>query len=268
MIVDFIQIKRALDKAANKFIRAEIKKRTPFVSQIAVIHQHEGSDASYETVDRQVQETDYHLTLSKPITLSKDEMGRLSLAEIEKLLIDVAEDMAHKIERTALDKLGRILEDSGNTIVESGRLGPESFLRSLEVMQVDFDDVRERPHIPQIVLHPDTFARLKEQTDSAISPRTCSMSMFNLLFFHTFTPLCEKQSASWAIRFRKSARRQPWSESIFLFVSRQGCDCLQLLRSAFCFFTAVCFRLPRNSHSERSNSRHGDGPRPYFLVCR
>ena len=165
MIVDFIQIKHALDRAANMFIRAEIKKRTPFVSQIGVIPQHEGSDASYETVDREVQEIDYQLTLSKPITLTKEEMGRLSIGEINTLLIEVAEDMAHKIERTALEKLGQILEDSGNTIVESGPLGPESFLRSLEVMQVDFDDVRERPHIPQIVLHPNTFARLKEQTD-------------------------------------------------------------------------------------------------------
>jgi hypothetical protein len=165
MIVDFIQIKNALDRAANMFIRAEIKKRTPFVSQIGVIPQHEGSNASYETVDRQVQEIDYQLTLSKPITLTKEEMGRLSFGEINTLLIEVAEDMARKIERSALEKVGQILEDSGNTIVESGPLGPESFLRSLEVMQVDFDDVRERPHIPQIVLHPDTFARLKEQTD-------------------------------------------------------------------------------------------------------
>jgi len=165
MIVDFIKVKHALDKAANMFIRAEIKKRTPFVSQIGVIPQHEGSDASYETVDRQVQEIDYQLTLSKPIELTKEQMGRLSLDDIQRLLTDVAEDMAHKIESTALGKLGQILEDTGNTIVESGPLGPESFLRSLEVMQVDFDDVRERPHIPSIVLHPNTFARLKEQTD-------------------------------------------------------------------------------------------------------
>jgi hypothetical protein len=165
MIVDFIEVKRALDKAANMFIRAEIKKRTPFVSQIGVIPQHEGSDASYETVDRRVQEIDYQLTLSKPITLTKEEMAGLSIDDIQRLLTEVAEDMAHKIERTALDKLGQILEDTGNTVVESGPLGPESFLRSLEVMQVDFDDVRQRPHIPQIVLHPNTFAKLKAQTD-------------------------------------------------------------------------------------------------------
>lgn len=165
MIVDFSGVKRVLDKTANMFIRAEIKKRTPFVSQIGVIRQHEGSDASYETVDRQVQEIDYQLTLSKPVTLTKEEMGRLSIDDIQKLLTEVAEDMAHKIERAALGKLGTILEETGNTVVESGPLGPDSFLRSLEVMQVDFDDVRERPHIPQIVLHPNTFARLKEQTD-------------------------------------------------------------------------------------------------------
>jgi len=49
MIVDFIKVKRALDKAANMFIRAEIKKLTPFVSQIGVIPQHDGSDALYDS---------------------------------------------------------------------------------------------------------------------------------------------------------------------------------------------------------------------------
>jgi hypothetical protein len=32
-------------------------------------------------------------------------------------------------------------------------------------MHVDFDDVRDRPHIPSIVLHPETFRKLKERTD-------------------------------------------------------------------------------------------------------
>lgn len=50
-------------------------------------------------------------------------------------------------------------------MVEGGPLGPESFLRSLEMVQVDFDDVRDRPHIPSIVLHPTTFEKLKEQAD-------------------------------------------------------------------------------------------------------
>ena len=165
MIVDFIEVKKALDKAAHLFLRVEIKKRTPFVSQLGVVSQHEGSDASYETVHKQVNEIDYQLTLSEPITLTKEQMATLSLPEIQQLLERAAEDLAHKIERGALEKLGQILEDTGNTVTEAGPLGPESFLRSLEIMQVDFDDVRERPHVPSIVINPNTFAKLKEQTD-------------------------------------------------------------------------------------------------------
>jgi hypothetical protein len=165
MIVDFIEVKRGLEKTAHLFLRAEIRKRMPFVSQLGVVPQHEGSDASYETVDRQVQELEYQLTTSEPVTLTRDEMVRISLAEVEQLLLRLADDLAHKIERTALEKMGQILEETGNTVVESGPLGPESFLRSLEVMHVDFDDVRDRPHIPSIVLHPRTFEKLKERTD-------------------------------------------------------------------------------------------------------
>jgi hypothetical protein len=32
-------------------------------------------------------------------------------------------------------------------------------------MQVDFDDTRDRPHVPSIVLNPKTFEQLKEQTE-------------------------------------------------------------------------------------------------------
>ena len=165
MIVDFIEVKRALEKTAHLFLRAEIRKRMPFVSQLGVVPQHEGSDSSYETVDRQVQEIDYQLTTSEPVTLTRDEMAALSLGDVEQLLLKLAEDLAHKIERTALEKIGQILEETGNTVVETEQLGPESFLRSLEVMRVDFDDVRDRPHIPSIVLHPETFQKLQEQTD-------------------------------------------------------------------------------------------------------
>lgn len=137
----------------------------PFVSQIGVVPQHEGSDASYETVDRQVKEVDYQLATTEPVTLTRDEMSRISLPEIQQLLLKLAEDLAHKIEEGALKKFGEILEHTGNTVVERGPLSPESFLRSLEIMQVDFDDVRDRPHLPSIVLHPETFRKLKERTD-------------------------------------------------------------------------------------------------------
>ena len=105
MIVDFIEVKRALEKTAHLFLRAEIRKRMPFVSQLGVVPQHEGSDSSYETVDRQVQEIDYQLTTSEPVTLTRDEMTTLSLGEVEQLLLKLAEDLAHKIERTALEML-------------------------------------------------------------------------------------------------------------------------------------------------------------------
>jgi hypothetical protein len=163
MIVDFIQIKRRLDLGARNFIRNEIKKRTPFLNQIGVIPQHEGSDASFETVDKEVNEIEYKPIAGEAVSLTAEEMATISLSEVEQLLIKMAEDFAHKAQQFAFQRFGEILEEAGQTLTENKPIDNESVLRLMDSVDIDFDDTRDRPHMPTIVLHPNTLQRLQDE---------------------------------------------------------------------------------------------------------
>lgn len=165
MIVDFIQVKDKLNLGARLFVRNEIRKRTPLLSQIAVIPQHEGSDASFETVDKEVNEIEYVPTIGEPISLTQEQMATISASEIEQLLVSMAEDFAHKMQKFFYRRMGEILDEAGQTMTENKPIDNESVLKLLESVDIDFDDVRDRPHMPTMVLHPDTMQRLIEEKE-------------------------------------------------------------------------------------------------------
>ena len=147
------------------FVRNEIRKRTPLLNQIAVIPQHEGSDASFETVDKEVNEIEYVPTIGEPISLTQEQMATISSSEVEQFLVSMAEDFAHKMQKFFYRRMGEILEEAGQTMTENKPIDNESVLRLLESVDIDFDDVRDRPHMPTIVLHPDTMQRLIEEKE-------------------------------------------------------------------------------------------------------
>lgn len=165
MIADFVQIKKKLSIVADNFVMAEANRRMPLVSQIAVVPKHEGDAASYETVDKEVNEIDFVPVGSETRPLTREEIAQLSMNDIEQLLIKLAEDFAYKLEKFALQRMGEILDDAGQTFHENKPIDNESIVNSLENIEVDFDDSRDKPHLPSIVLHPQTLKRLKEQKE-------------------------------------------------------------------------------------------------------
>lgn len=165
MIADFIQTKEKLNIAADNFVMAEANRRMPLVSQIAIVPQHEGNAASYETVDKEVNEINLVPVGSETRPLTMEEMAQLSMNDIEQLLVMLAEDFAHKLERFALQRMGEILNSAGQTFHENKPIDNESVVNSFENIEIDFDDTRDKPHLPSIVLHPETLNRLKEQKE-------------------------------------------------------------------------------------------------------
>jgi hypothetical protein len=165
MIVDFVQIKRKLSIAADNFVMAEAKKHMPLVSQIQIVMKHEGDEASYETVDKEVNDIDFVPVMSETKPLTREEMAQLSMGDIEQLLAKLAEDFARKSERFALQRMGEILNAAGQTFNENKPFDNESVVDDLEKIQIDFDDTRDKPHLPSIVLSPDTLRRLKDEKE-------------------------------------------------------------------------------------------------------
>jgi hypothetical protein len=162
MIVDFISIKGQLNNAANKFLKGEMDKRMPFLSQIRVVRQHEGKAASYQTVDQETKELDYEL-IGTGLSLTNEEIAAMSINDVIQLMLKVAEELASKSEKFAFQRMEEIISEAGNAIQESEGLSQESLLRVLETIEIDFDDTRDKPSLPQLVLHPDTARKLEER---------------------------------------------------------------------------------------------------------
>ena len=81
MIVDFVSIKQRLDQITTTFLREEVKKRTPFLSQVGRQLLHEGDKHSYETVDHEKGSMEFQEAGSS-FQLTQEEMSKITLKEI------------------------------------------------------------------------------------------------------------------------------------------------------------------------------------------
>ena len=74
-----------------------------------------------------------------------------------------AEDMAGQMERGMFKEMDESMKESGNIIPGNPELGPDSILKGLEMVFVDFeDDDRTKPVKPSIVAGMAAFEKLKE----------------------------------------------------------------------------------------------------------
>jgi hypothetical protein len=166
MIVDFVSIKKQLNNLVNTFLQEEVKKRAPLVHFGGVSIQHEGRDSEYETVDKQQRKVDFK-TVESGFSLTNDEIKSLTFEQIREKVIQAADDMAGQMERGTFATLNTEIEAVGNSIPGNPRISPTAILDGFEVMSMDFDDVREKPILPTIFMHPDEYARLMREDASA-----------------------------------------------------------------------------------------------------
>lgn len=164
MIVDFISIKEKLHNGINLYLRAEVKRRAPFLNMIGSRYTHEGDESSYETVDKQEKKMEYKRAETKLI-LTKEEMSKITFPEILKKIEDLAEDMARQMEGGAFQTLAEETEKVGNTIKGNPPFSPEALLQGLEMIDIDFDDARDKPSLPTIFIHPSQWEKIKEQDE-------------------------------------------------------------------------------------------------------
>jgi len=162
MIVDFVKIKKKLSQWADIFLREEIKRRTRFASRLGSHIIHEGDRASYETVDKEKKKLEYKKAESS-FSLTREEMDKITFKEIVEKLKVVAEDMARQIEGGLFQTLSKGIEEAGNVIPGNPPLSPDSILRGLEMIKVDFDDSRDKPILPVLVMHPNLAKKAMEQ---------------------------------------------------------------------------------------------------------
>lgn len=163
MIVDFVSIKQRLDQTINIFIREEIKKRTPFLSEVGRQLLHEGDKHSYETVDHEKGTMEFQEAGSS-FQLTQDQMGKITFGEIFERMAALADDMAKQMEGNVFRKLSKEMEERNRTVPGSVPFSRDTLLKALEMMQIDFEDgLREKPQLPSLVIHPEALAKAQEQ---------------------------------------------------------------------------------------------------------
>jgi len=161
-MVDFTSIKRKLNQGINLFLRAEIKRRTPLLSMVGKRIAHEGDKTSYETIGKEEKHMEYQKAESS-FSLTRDELGKMTFAEILKKVEGAAEDMARQMEGGAFQTISKEVEKVGNTIEGNPPFSPAALLKGLEMMDIDFDDARDKPQLPTIFIHPSQWEKIKEQ---------------------------------------------------------------------------------------------------------
>lgn len=160
MIADFVAVKKRLYQFLNIVMVAEMKKHAPLMamSQHHVIH--EGDASSYETVSHETKELDLQEAQAS-FSLTRDEMGAITFQEVIGKMCSCAADMARQIEQRAFKTIDEVVASTGNTVVAS-EFGLGAMLEMLEKIQIDFDDTREKPSMPSMLLSPEMIRKLQE----------------------------------------------------------------------------------------------------------
>jgi len=162
MIVDFISIKEELRQSINIFLREEVKRHTPFLSRLGRSYVHEGNRTSYETVNHKKKNLDYKKAESG-FSFTQEEISKMTFGDIIKKIQQSAKDMAGQMERGAFQTLKETIDKTGNVVSGNPPFSPEAFLKALEMVEIDFDDSRDRPNLPSLIMHPKLAQKAKEQ---------------------------------------------------------------------------------------------------------
>jgi len=161
MIVDFIDIKKQLQRLLNIRLREEVKKRAPFFASLKSHFRHEGNDATYETVDNKKQ-SPVPQEVEVKRSMTRDEMAKMTLSDIMDRTGEMAEEMAGGMERGLFQTMGDVIKKAGNDI-KSRPTFADTFLDGLDKIQIDFDGSRDKPIMPTLVTHPDMATKIKEE---------------------------------------------------------------------------------------------------------
>jgi len=162
MIADFIEIKRKLDRHFRVLAREVQIKSMPIAAVLPTTIQHEGHQTQHGEIRSDYEET------SATIQFHRDEIPGMTLAELERKVVESAVDVAAQVERGILQTFERVARESGQ-IHEGKRLTPDAFLDALDRMDIDFDEGRDKPQFPTLFAGPPAIAKL-DQALSSMTP--------------------------------------------------------------------------------------------------
>jgi hypothetical protein len=162
MIVDFISLKNRLDKYAYGRLKGVHLRESSFLNLMRRHIIHEGHKSSYQTVDNETVPQNLE-RIDSVIRVSRSEIRNLRFQQVLDLYEKMASDIVNQQHKLAIQRINETVASVGNVIDGSGKKFSEATLEMLEKLHIDFEDIREKPQLPTMVVHPDTAERLREE---------------------------------------------------------------------------------------------------------
>ena len=161
MLPDSPNVKKKAHLLLMRHLREEIFRRAPILRGIRHIVQHEGHEHHYETVDGKERETDYR-ELAATMSLTRREMRtadfQIVLAKVSEMAETFAEEQSKRLYATASEAAASV----GNVVDAGGKLTKEALLACMRKVEWSFDPRTGEARRPTLSLHPDTFAKVKD----------------------------------------------------------------------------------------------------------
>lgn len=166
MIVDFPLLKSKLDKIAFSHLNFVLKREQSLISQFQRHILHEGqAHISYQTVDNEPFEESLKL-ISSAFDIPLADIANLKIHDVLQHFEKTAVELAKEEKKLTFQRMTEAVERVGNVMSAANKSFAESSLEVLEKIQIDFDDVRNKPALPTIIVHPTTAEKLRNEQKS------------------------------------------------------------------------------------------------------
>jgi hypothetical protein len=164
MIVNFIKLKRRLDRFAYGHLKGIHVRDGSFLNLMARHIIHEGHTTTYQTVENETMDLNME-KIESVITIPRSDLHKLRFQEVIDLYEKMSTELLNKKFALSYKRINEVVESSGNVIDGSGKSFSESTLEMLEKIHIEFDDIRERPQLPTMVVNPVTGEKLRKEEE-------------------------------------------------------------------------------------------------------
>lgn len=164
MLPDLPKLKQDLQRVLDDYLRMAVRKRMHVFADVPRHTVHEGEQMRVYRADGSQEDTGMKET-SAEMSMKFSDIPTMTLAERVAQLEELAESMAKQMSEHLFTTLNQSLEKAGQVVDGRGKpLSTETFLETLEKLQVDFDE-RGEPKGLTIVVAPSLMPHIREMME-------------------------------------------------------------------------------------------------------
>jgi hypothetical protein len=159
MLPDFPKSKMQLDQLLMTYFDQEVRRHSVDLPRFV---QHEGDHSTLHREDGTVEQ-DAPDEARVNVVMPKDQFPNVSLADVKRLYVEAASSMAPQIMGSFFRVVNEAVTVSGNVVDAGGReLSFDLLLEAFGKVSMEFDE-RGNPILPALMMHPKTWAAVKDK---------------------------------------------------------------------------------------------------------